>query len=48
MFLNIKEMPRALCFNNSVTNNNLFGRQASFFIIGFSNDIEAQRCITCN
>ncbi|WP_374058677.1 hypothetical protein [Bacillus sp. SRB1LM] len=48
MFLNIKEMSRALCFDNSVTNNNLFGRQASFFVIGFSNDIEAQRCITCN
>ncbi|WP_144611877.1 acyl dehydratase [Bacillus cereus] len=48
MFLNIKEMSRALCFDNSVTNNNSFGRQASFLIIGFSNDIEAQRCITCN
>ncbi|MGZ7148825.1 acyl dehydratase [Bacillus sp. BC08] len=41
MFLNIKEMSRALCFDNSITNNNLFGRQASFFVIGFSNDIEA-------
>lgn len=32
MFLNIKEMSRALCFDNSVTNNALFGRQAPYFI----------------
>lgn len=35
MFLNIKEMSRALCFDNSVTNNNLFGRQAPYFIESF-------------
>ncbi|PEU76853.1 acyl dehydratase [Bacillus anthracis] len=35
MFLNIKEMSRALCFDNSVTNNNLFGGQASYFIENF-------------
>ncbi|MFD6547821.1 hypothetical protein ACFWD4_26745, partial [Bacillus cereus] len=32
MFLNIKEMSRALCFDNSVTNNALFGRQVHYFI----------------
>ncbi|PEI80508.1 acyl dehydratase [Bacillus wiedmannii] len=32
MFLNIKEMSRALCFDNSVTNNDLFKRKAPYFI----------------
>ncbi|MCU5097442.1 acyl dehydratase [Bacillus wiedmannii] len=32
MFLNIKEMSRALCFDNRVTNNDLFGRLAPYFI----------------
>lgn len=35
MFLNIKEMSRALCFDNSVTNNNLLRRQASFLSLDF-------------
>lgn len=35
MFLNIKEMSRALCFDNSVTNNALFGRQVHYFIENF-------------
>lgn len=35
MFLNIKEMSRALCFDNSITNNALFGRQAYCFIENF-------------
>ena len=32
MFLNIKEMSRALSFNSSVTNNDLFKRKAPYFI----------------
>ncbi|MFB6433549.1 acyl dehydratase [Bacillus sp. 22475] len=35
MFLNIKAMSRELCFDNSVTNNDLFGRQAPYFIENF-------------
>lgn len=35
MFLNIKEMSRALSFDSSVTNNDLFGRQAPYFIEKF-------------
>lgn len=35
MFLNIKEMSRALCFDNSVTNNDFFRRQAHCFIENF-------------
>ncbi len=35
MFLNIKEMSRALSFDSSVTNNDLFGRQALYFIENF-------------
>lgn len=35
MFLNIKAMSREFCFNKSVTNNDLFGRQAPYFIENF-------------
>ncbi|WP_237982199.1 acyl dehydratase [Bacillus thuringiensis] len=35
MFLNIKEMSRALSFDSSVTNNNLFKRKAPYFIEKF-------------
>ncbi|MGH1257148.1 MULTISPECIES: acyl dehydratase [Bacillus] len=35
MFFNINEMSRALCFDNNVTNNALFGRQAPYFIENF-------------
>ncbi len=35
MFLNIKEMSRVLSFDSSVTNNDLFGRQALYFIENF-------------
>ncbi|WIG39830.1 acyl dehydratase [Bacillus toyonensis] len=35
MFLNIKVMSRELCFDKSVTNNDLFGRQALYFIENF-------------
>ncbi|QWG84015.1 acyl dehydratase [Bacillus mycoides] len=35
MFLNIKAMSRELYFNKSVTNNDLFGRQAPYFIENF-------------
>lgn len=35
MFLNSKEMSRALSFDSGVTNNDLFGRQAPYFIEKF-------------
>ncbi len=35
MFLNIKEISRALSFNSSVTNNDLFKRKAPYFIENF-------------
>ncbi|MFP3376348.1 acyl dehydratase [Bacillus sp. SIMBA_069] len=35
MFLNIKEMSRELCFDKSVTNNDLFERKAPYFIEKF-------------
>ncbi len=35
MFLNIKEVSRALSFDSSVTNNDLFGRQAPYFVEKF-------------
>ncbi|MGG2937901.1 acyl dehydratase [Bacillus pacificus] len=35
MFLNINEMSRALSFDSSVTNNDLFGRQVHCFIENF-------------
>ena len=35
MFLNIKVMSRELCFDKSVTNNDLFGSQAIYFIENF-------------
>ncbi|PJZ18393.1 acyl dehydratase [Bacillus cereus] len=35
MFFNIKEMSRALSFDSIVTNNDLFGRQAPYFIEKF-------------
>lgn len=35
MFLNIKVMSRELRFDKSVTNNDLFGRQALYFIENF-------------
>ncbi|OOZ91141.1 MULTISPECIES: acyl dehydratase [Bacillus] len=35
MFLNIKPMSRKLCFHKRVINNDLFGRQAPYFIENF-------------
>ncbi|TXS01120.1 acyl dehydratase [Bacillus sp. SH7-1] len=35
MSLNIKVMSRELCFDKSVTNNDLFKRQAPYFIEKF-------------
>ncbi len=35
MFLNIKEMSRALSFDSSVTNNDLLKRKAPYFIENF-------------
>ena len=35
MFFNIKKMLRAFFFDSSVTNNDLFGRQAPYFVEKF-------------